>query len=179
MGPDTLTPSLRSIRTSGNTRSPIGPRPPEAASISVPRQSVSVARFTQALLDLNRPSIERRAAGVAARISPDDDVAWWEATTALNRALRRQQTGRQAAMAAHRASQAVLAAASRTGLAVSADILAVARSAGEAARVLVAGNMNLTGAGYLTRGWEAFLFLPAGPPFPSGSAGRRGRTPSR
>jgi hypothetical protein len=157
MRPDSLTPSVRSVRTS----------------------RVSVARFAQALLNLNRPSIERQAAGLTARTSPDDDVAWWEATTALNRALRRQQTGRQAAMAAHRASQAVLAAASRTGLALSPDILAVARSAGEAARVLVAGGMNITGAGYLTRGWEALLILPAGLPSPSEPAGGRGhRSPT-
>ena len=177
MGPDTLTPSFGSIRTSRDRR-PVGPRPPEAASIPVPRQAVSVARFAQALLDMDRPSIERQAARLTARTSPDDDVAWWEATMDLNRALRHQRTGRQAAMAAHRASQAVLVAAGRTGLALSPDILAVARSAGEAARALVAGDMNITGAGYLTRGWEALLILPAGLPSPSGSAGGRGRTPS-
>lgn len=164
MAPDTLTPPRRTSRD----RRPIGPRLPEAASIPVPRQAVSVARFAQSLLELSRPSIERQVTGLKARTSPDDDVAWWEATTALNRALRRQGTGRQAAMAAHRASQAVLAAASRTGLALTPDIMAVARSAGEAARVLVAGDMNTTGAGYLARGWEALLILPAGLPSPSG-----------
>jgi hypothetical protein len=123
---------------------------------------------------MSRPRIELQAAGLETqRTSPDDDVAWWEATMALNRALRRRGSGHQAAMAAHLASQAVLAAATRTGLALRPDVTAVARSAGEVARVLTAGDLNTTAAGYLTRGWEDLLVPPADPS-PSESAGGRG-----
>jgi hypothetical protein len=128
---------------------------------------------------MSRPRIELQAFGLETqRTSPDDDVAWWEATMALNRALRRRGSGQQAAMAAHLASQAVLAAATRTGLALGPDVTAVARSAGEVARVLVAGDLDTTGAGYLARGWEDLLIPPADPS-PSGSAGGRGPQTTR
>jgi hypothetical protein len=147
----------------------MGPRRPETPELS---QGVGVVRFAQSLLHLSRPRIELQAAGLRARrSSPDDDLAWWEATMALNRALRRRGTGHQAAMAAHLASQAVIAAATRTGLGLGPDITAVARSAGEVARVLAAG--DLSGAGYLARGWEDLLIPPADPP-PLGRAGGRG-----
>ncbi|MDQ3946921.1 MAG: hypothetical protein M3357_17555 [Actinomycetota bacterium] len=124
---------------------------------------------------MSRARIELHAAGLKARRdSPDDDVAWWEATMALNRTLRRRGTGSRAAMAAHLASQAVLAAATRTGLALSPDITAVARSAGEVARMLAAGDLNTTRAGYLARGWEDLLIPLAEPASPSRPAGERG-----
>jgi hypothetical protein len=47
------------------------------------------------------------------------------------------------------------------------------RAAQEAARVLAAGDLNTTGAGYLTRGWESIL-IPLAEPASSGSAGERG-----
>jgi hypothetical protein len=147
------------------------PRPPDPA-VTIPHPGIGAARFAQSLLRLSRPSIERQVARLKARRTfPGDDVAWWEATTALNRALRRRDIGHQAAMAAQLASQAMLAAATRTGLALSPDVLAAARSAGEVARVLVAGDMNRTGAGYLVRGWEEVLVPPAESQAPSGSAG--------
>jgi hypothetical protein len=122
---------------------------------------------------MSRATIERHAACLEARrTAPDDDVAWWEATLALNRALRRRGTGSRAAMAAHLASQAVLAAATRTGLGLSPDITAVARSAGEVARMLAAGDLNTTAAGYLARGWEDLLVPLVESPSPSGPAGR-------
>ena len=80
-------------------------------------------------------------------------------------------------MAAQLASQAILAAASRSGLALSPDVAAVARSAGDVARVLVAGDPRTTGADYLTRDWEDLLLPPPDPPAPSHrllSAGRAG-----
>lgn len=177
MAPDTITPRHRATRTSRDRR-PVGLRPPETAE-TIPDQSIGAVRFAQSLLHLSRASIELQAAGLKTqRTSPDDDVAWWEATMALNRALRRRGSGHEAAMAAHLASQAVIAAATRTGLALGPDVTAVARSAGEVARMLVAGDLNTTGAGYLARGWENLLMPPAAPPSPSGAAGGRGhRTP--
>jgi hypothetical protein len=165
MPPDTVTPRLRTARA--KPRSATGrPRPPETASPSpVPR--ISAIRFARSLLQLSRPRIERQAADLEIRRSAaEDDVAWWEATMALNRSLRRQGVGHEAAMAAHLASQAVFAAANRSGLALGPDVTALARSEGEAARALVAGNLDATGAGYLTRDWQDFLIPPADPPLP-------------
>jgi hypothetical protein len=163
MPPDTVTPTPGTVRTN-RTRRRMVPRPPDPAA-SISRQRVGAARFAQSLLHLGRPSIERLVAQLdARRTSADDDVAWWEATTALNRALRRRATGHEAAMAAHLASQAILAAATRTDLALTPDVLALARSAGEVARVLTAGDFDTTGAGYLIRGWEDLLRPPADSP---------------
>lgn len=169
MAPDISTPRLRATRD--KRRSAAGrPRPPEtAATLPVPR--ISAVRFARSLLALSRSRIGRQAAALEIRrTSAEDDVAWWEATTALNRSLRRQGTGHEAAMAAHLASQAVLTAARRSGLALAPDITALARSAGEAARVLVAGDLNGAGAGYLIRDWEDFL-IPADPRKETGPAG--------
>lgn len=149
----------------------MAPEPTEAT----PHQDIGAVRFARSLLHLSRPRIELQAAGLKARrTSPDDDLAWWEATLALNRAVRRQGTGHGAAMVAHLASQAVLAAATRTGLALSPDVTAVARSAGEVARVLVAGDLNTSAAGYLARGWGDLLIPPADPLSPSGPTDGRG-----
>ena len=135
---------------------------------------ISAIQFAQSLLHLSGPRIELQAVGLKARrASPDDDVAWWEATMALDRALRRRGTGHEAAMAARLAAQAVLAAATLTGLASGPDVNAVARSAGEVARALAAGDLHTAGADYLARGWED-LISPAGLPSPSGPAGGRG-----
>jgi hypothetical protein len=175
MAPDHATPGPR-IRRTHRDRRQVGCRPPETAE-SI-RQGTAV-RFAQSLLHLSRPSIEHRVAELRARrISPDDDVAWWEATTALNRAIRRQGAGHRAAMAGHLASQALLAAATRTGLALSPDITALARSAGEVARLLVVWDLRSTAADYLTRGWEGLL-PPAASSAPSGPAGGRGKASPR
>jgi hypothetical protein len=172
MAPDPTSPRPRTSPASRQRRC-AGPRPAQAPD-TIPGKGISALRFTQSLLHLSRVRIELHAAGLKARrSSPDDDVAWWEATLALNRTLRHGGTGPQAAMAAHLAAQAVLAAATRTGLGLNPDVAAVARSAGEAARVLAAGDLNATGAGYLTRGWEDIL-IPLGEPASSGPAGGRG-----
>ena len=171
MVPDTITPRPR---TRGSRERPCVGRPPEPTE-AAPHQGIGAVRFAQSLLHLTRSRIELQVAGLKARrASPDDDVAWWEATMALNRALRRRGTGHEAAMAAHLASQAVLDAATRTGLALSPDVTAVARSAGEVARALIVGDLNTSGAGYLARGWKDLLVPPADPPSPSGPAGGRG-----
>lgn len=171
MAPDTISPRPGTNPASRQRR--CAGRGPAQAPDTIPGQGISALRFTQSLLHLSRARIELHAAGLKARrSSADDDVAWWEATLALNRTLRHGGTGPQAAMAAHLAAQAVLAAATRTGLGLNPDVAAVARSAGEAARVLAAGDLNITSAGYLTRGWEDIL-IPLAEPASSGPAGER------
>ena len=175
MAPDIDTRRRRTTRASRDLRW-VGPGQPKTTE-AISHERIDAARFTQSLLHMSRPKIELQAAGLRVRgTSPGDDVAWWEATMALDQALRRRGAWHGAAMAAHLASQAVLAAASRTGLALGTDVIAVARSAGEVARVLVAGDPNTTGAGYLTRGWEDLLVLPAkphSPPRPPDGRGHR------
>jgi hypothetical protein len=172
MAPETTSPSPRTTRANRERRW-AGHRPPETAE-TIADQCLAAVRFAQSLLHLSRPRIELHAVWLETRrASPDDDLAWWAATMALDRALRRRGTGHEAAMAARLASQAVLAAATRTGLASGPDVNAVARSAGEVARALAAGDLSTAGADYLARGWED-LISPAGPPSPSGPAGGRG-----
>jgi hypothetical protein len=175
MAHDTATPRPRTTRANRDRRRE-GSHFPETAA-AIPGQGISAVRFARSLLQLSRSRLEHQAAGLKTRrASPEDDVAWWEATMAVNRALRRRGTGHEAAMAAHLASQAVLAAATQTGLALGADVTAVARAAGEVARALVAGDLRATA--YLTRDWEDFLIPPADPPSPAGAAGGRGSTRS-
>lgn len=172
MASDVISPRPRTSPASRERRC-AGP-PSAGTPDAVTGQGISALRFTQSLLHLSRARIELHAAGLKARRSSrDDDVAWWEATLALNRTLRHGGTGPQAAMAAHLAAQAVLAAATRTGLGLNPDVAAVARSAGEAARVLAAGDLNATAAAHLTRGWEDIL-IPLAEPASSGPAGGRG-----
>jgi hypothetical protein len=174
---DTISPRPRTGPASRERRC-AGP-PPAGTPDTIAGRGISALRFTQALLHLSRARIELHAAGLKTwGRSPDDDVAWWEATLALNRTLRHGGTGPQAAMAAHLAAQAVLSAATRTGLGLDPDVAAVARSAGEAARVLAAGDLNVTGAGYLFRGWEDIL-IPLAESASSGPAGGRGHPTRR
>ncbi|MGH9281709.1 MAG: hypothetical protein ACRD0S_02100 [Acidimicrobiales bacterium] len=177
MAPETVTSRPRTTRASRDRRGE-SPRQPETAD-TTPGEAIGVVRFTQALLHMTRPRIELQVAGLRARrTSPDDDIAWWQATVALDRALRHRGAWREAAMAAHLASQAVLAAATRTGLALDADVAAVAQSAGEVSRVLVAGLLDTAEAHHLTRGWDDLLIPEAefpSPPRPP--EGRRHREP--
>jgi hypothetical protein len=171
MTPETVTPGRQTTLASRDRRG-MSPRQPGTAE-TIPRQG-GVVGFTQSLLHMSRARIELQAAGLRARrTSSGDDVAWWEATVALDRALRAGGHWHDAVMAAHLASQAVLAAATRTGLTQSPDVAAVAQSAGEVARVLVAGDLSTTGTAYLARGWEDLLRSPAERHSPSAPAGGR------
>jgi hypothetical protein len=71
----------------------------------------------------------------------DSEVAWWRATMAVNTTLRRQRRTREAGLAAHDASAAVLDAGRNCG-ALDHDrdtVIAVARAASDVARAIVAG----------------------------------------
>lgn len=118
-----------------------------------------VLGFIHALVHLDGARIERQAAVLEARRpSEDDDIAWWDATLMLDRSLRRAGLKRRAAMVSHLAAHAVLDAAARAGLAPTAEVSAVARSAAEAARVLAAGDLiNAGSARYLSRDWRDLL----------------------
>lgn len=69
----------------------------------------------------------------------DGEVTWWRATVAIGATLKRQHRSREAGLAAHRASLAVLEAAGRSAVPLSRDdTTLVARAASEVARALVA-----------------------------------------
>ena len=97
--------------------------------------------FTHRLHGLSAEDIDRVAASLRAELdSVDGEVAWWRATIELSGALRRHHCSRQASIAAHRASVAVLEAARAAGIDDDehrTNITAVARAAAEAARVRV------------------------------------------
>lgn len=174
MPPDKVTSPQRAIRA-GGTRPGASLEPPDTVS-TTPRGPTGVVPFVRALLHMTGPRIRLQAAALRARRrSPEDDIAWWDATLALDRVLRSSGRWHEATMAAQMASEAVLAAATRSGLTPSPDVTAVAQSAGEAARVLATGSRNTARATYLTQGWEDLLVPPtAAPPRPRpGSDGRR------
>jgi hypothetical protein len=103
----------------------------------------SSSAFQQRLEGLSGDEITSIAACLRNDLdSVDGELAWWRATLAVSGALRRHRRTRQASVAAHRASQAVLAAAASAGLDEThfGDITSVARAAAEVARAVVAGD---------------------------------------
>jgi len=69
-----------------------------------------------------------------------DEVDWWRATIAIDRAIRQRRCTRQAARAAATAAELVRASALRAGFELpDRDVTKVARAAAEVARGLTAG----------------------------------------
>jgi len=125
-------------------------------------------RFIRVLMHLSAKDLRLLGQALSARHTyRPDDVAWWQAIVALDRALRRCGRARLAAAAAGAASQAVISAAARHGMsAADHDVMAVARGAAEVARVLAAGEAQPPTAKCLLLGWEAFLPCCTPPPEP-------------
>ena len=98
------------------------------------------AAFVDRLNELTGPEISALAAGLRHDFeTPDGELSWWRATIAVGANLKRHHRSRDASIAAHRSSVAVLHAASKAGADVDKDdVTLVARAASEAARVLVA-----------------------------------------
>lgn len=102
---------------------------------------LDIAAFTRRLHGMGAAEIGSVAATLRSGLeTPDGEVLWWRATIELTDAIRRHRCTRQASVAAHRASSAVLAAARNAGIGGDehrSDVTAVARAAGEAARLRV------------------------------------------
>lgn len=98
------------------------------------------AEFAERLSDLSGPDITDLASLLRHELdTADGEVSWWRATITIGANLKRHHRSREAGMAAHRASVAVLYAAAKTDTSVSKDdVTMVARAASEVARVLVA-----------------------------------------
>ena len=119
--------------------------------------------FTSRLSGLTAAEFERVAAALRTELeSVDGEVAWWRATIELSGALRRHHCSRQASLAAHRASVAVIAAARAAGIdddSHRSDVTAVARAAAEAARVrvlLATGDAAASTTEPLLHPWQPF-----------------------
>lgn len=98
--------------------------------------------FVELLSRLSAGDIRAVAAEIGAHhCSAADDIAWWQATVQIDRALKAGGCTRTAAMAALAAAKAVQAAAAASGMSLpDDDVTAVARAAAEVARGLVAGD---------------------------------------
>jgi hypothetical protein len=101
---------------------------------------VEPAAFAERLSELTGTDITALAASLRHELdTAEGEVSWWRATITIGANLKRHHRSREASLAAHRASCAVVEAAGRAAETVSRDDLtAVARAASEVARVLVA-----------------------------------------
>jgi hypothetical protein len=98
------------------------------------------SEFAERLSELTGPDIAALAADLRHELdTADGEVSWWRATITIGANLKRHHRSREAGLAAHRASSAVLHAAANATVTISRDdITFVARAASEVARVLVA-----------------------------------------
>jgi hypothetical protein len=96
--------------------------------------------FTDRLTRLTGPELVAVAHALRTEHgSADGEVAWWRATIGVDAELKRRRLSRQAGLAAHGASQAVIGAATRAGILDErrGDVVAVARAACDVVRALV------------------------------------------
>ena len=93
------------------------------------------------------------------------DLEWWRATAAVSQRLRRMHRSHAAAVAALRASEAVLASPGSAELPHDAVVL-VARAAGDVVRVLIAGGPPVA-LDVFTTGWGHLLEPTSPPPTPA------------
>jgi hypothetical protein len=108
-----------------------------------------------------------------ARATPAGDIEWWRATAAVSGRLRHLHRSRAAAIAALRASEAVLAARGAGELPRDAVVHA-ARAAGDLARALVASGPPFA-LNVFTAGWESVLGATPPPPPPTATSTPRDR----
>jgi hypothetical protein len=103
-------------------------------------KDVEADQFSERLRDLSGHTIVSIATTIRHEMeSVDGEVTWWRATITIGATLKRHHRSREAGLAAHQASLAVLEAAERSSVPVSRDdATLVARAASEVARALVA-----------------------------------------
>jgi hypothetical protein len=101
---------------------------------------MEITDFTRALSRLSGEELRAVAASIEAHHrSAGDEVDAWRAVLHIDQVLRKTGKSRQAALAAHSATQAVLAAARSIDAVPDADATKLARSAAMVARGMVAG----------------------------------------
>jgi hypothetical protein len=101
---------------------------------------VEPAAFAERLSELTGTDITDLANSLRRELdTAEGEVSWWRATITIGANLQRHHRSREAGLAAHRASCAVVDAARNAPEPVGRDdVTAVARAASEVARVLVA-----------------------------------------
>jgi hypothetical protein len=111
--------------------------------------------FTEALTRMPRTTIESVAAAIELHFATaEGEVSWWKAHLWIHDVLKAQGSLRQAASAAHHASDAVLRAAATAGLPLPSELVTrVAREAQEVARGLIAGAPAAVAVAYLMESW--------------------------
>ena len=134
----------------------------------------NLRRFLEALVRLSTTDIRACAAAIR-RCSGDqagDDVLWWNATMAIDDALRNEAQVVEAAAAARRASDAVTVAARVSGLHPSEDldVACLIRRAKEVARGIVAGEGASDATSWLLSCWSRHVDF-ALPPVPQKDLG--------
>jgi hypothetical protein len=130
----------------------------------------NLRRFLEALARLSTTDIRASAAAIR-RCRGDevgDDVLWWNATMAIDDALRNEALVVEAAAAAQRASDAVAKAARASGLHPSEDpdVVCLIRRTKEVARGIVAGEGASDATSWLLSCWNDHIdfALPPDPP---------------
>ena len=127
--------------------------------------NVEPAEFAERLSELTGPEIAALAASLRHELdTADGEVSWWRATIAIGANLKRHHRSREAGLAAHRASSAVVSAAERSGVISRDDVTVVARAASEVARVLVAAHdhdVPETTIGVLLAPWRPVVSVAA------------------
>jgi len=116
--------------------------------------------FTEALTRMPRATIESVAAAIELHFATaEGEVSWWKAHLGIHEVLKSQGALRQAASAAHHASDAVLRAASAAGMEMPSELVTrVAREAQEVARGLIAGHAARPCVTYLLESWTPLAF---------------------
>jgi hypothetical protein len=126
---------------------------------------VEPAEFAERLSELTGPDIAALAANLRHELdTADGEVSWWRATITIGADLKRHHRSREAGLAAHRASSAVLNAAAQADVISKDDITVVARAAAEVARVLVAAHdhdVPEATAAVLLAPWRALVSVAA------------------
>ena len=121
------------------------------------------SEFNQRLRELSGEAITALATALRQELeTAEGEVAWWRATIEISAALKRQHRSREAGLAAHTASVALVEAATRAGLFDQArdDVTIVARAASEVARALVAETTALLprgSASAVLAPWQSFV----------------------
>jgi hypothetical protein len=118
--------------------------------------------FIQRLSQLHAEDIAALASHLRHEMdTADGEVAWWRATVTIGATLKRLHRSREAGLAAHRASVAVLEAAGHSDAPLNReDITVVARAASEVARVLIAaelGDLPISAAAVVLGPWAPLV----------------------
>lgn len=118
---------------------------------------VQLDGFLAALADLTSADLDRIAVALEAE-SIADEVDWWRATIAIDRAIRHARCTRQAARAATRAAELVARCGARSGRGPDDPAVAlVARAAADVARGLTAGAVTAPIVALILEPWSVLV----------------------